>query len=95
MPTIPGLTWDINTVIAFGFGLLLIYLIGRVFFMPIRLIFKLLYNGIIGGLILWGLNFIGAYFGYTIAINPVTAVVVGFLGLPGVILLVLFKAFIG
>lgn len=95
MPTIPGITWDMNTIIAFGFGLLLIYLIGRIFFMPIRLIFKLLYNGIVGGLILWGLNFIGAYFGYTIAINPVTAVVVGFLGLPGVVLLVLFKTFIG
>jgi inhibitor of the pro-sigma K processing machinery len=94
MSFISGLNWDVNVVVAFIFGLLLIYLIGRVFLMPIKIIFRLIYNGIIGGLILWGLNFIGAYIGFTIAINPITALTVGFLGLPGVILLVLFKIFI-
>ncbi|MCX7781153.1 MAG: pro-sigmaK processing inhibitor BofA family protein [Negativicutes bacterium] len=94
MPFISNLAWDINVIIAFVFGLFLIYLIGRVLLMPIKLVFRLIYNGVIGGIILWALNFVGSYIGFTIAINPVTALIVGFLGLPGVILLVLFKIFI-
>lgn len=94
MPFFSGFNWDINVVIAFVFGLFLLYLIGRVFLMPIKLVFKLIYNGIIGGIMLWALNFVGAYAGFTIAINPITALIAGFLGIPGVILLVLFKIFI-
>ena len=90
MPVLP----EVNVIIAFVFGLLLLYIIGRVMLMPVRLVFKLIYNGLIGGVILWLINWVGAYFGFTIAINVVTALVVGFLGLPGVILLVVFKLFI-
>ena len=90
MPIIP----DFNIIIAFAFGLLLLYIIGRVLLMPIRIVFRLIYNGLIGGVILWLLNWVGAYLGFTIAINAVTALVVGFLGLPGVVLLVLFKLFV-
>ncbi|HMM23096.1 MAG TPA: pro-sigmaK processing inhibitor BofA family protein [Selenomonadales bacterium] len=94
MPGIPGLSWDFNVVIAFAFGILLIYLIGRLFLMPLKLIFRLVYNAIVGALVLWALNYVGGHFGFTIAINPITALVVGFLGLPGVIILILFKLFI-
>ena len=90
MPIFP----EFNVIIAFVFGLLLLYIIGRVLLMPLRLVFKLIYNGLIGGIILWLLNWVGAYFGFTIANNVATAVIVGFLGIPGVILLVVFKLFI-
>lgn len=90
MPVLP----EVNVIIAFAFGLLLLYIVGRVFLMPLRLVFRLIYNGIIGGVILWLINLVGSHIGFTIAINPVTALVVGFLGLPGVVLLVLFKLFI-
>jgi inhibitor of the pro-sigma K processing machinery len=94
MPSIPGFSWDLHVILAYLFGILLIYFIGRLFLMPLRLVFRLIYNGIIGGLMLWGLNFIGGYFGFTIAINPITALIAGILGIPGVILLVLFKIFV-
>lgn len=90
MPNLP----DVNVIIAFGFGILLLYIVGRMLLMPIRLVFRLIYNGLIGGVILWMINWIGAHFGFLIAINPVTALVVGFLGLPGVVLLIMFKLFI-
>ena len=93
MPILPfGL--ELNVIVAYAFGIILIYLIGRMFLMPIKLVFKLIYNGIIGGIMLWAVNFIGSYFGFIIGINPITALVAGFLGLPGVILLILFKIFI-
>jgi len=85
---------NFNVILAYAFGIVLIYLIGRMFLMPIKLIFRLIYNGLIGGVMLWALNFAGAYVGFNIAINPITALVAGFLGLPGVVLLALFKIFI-
>lgn len=94
MPSIPGLTWDWNVIVAFVFGIFLIFLIGKLFLMPIKLVFRLVYNAIIGGIMLWIVNFIGGHFGFTIAINPLTALIAGFLGLPGVILLILFKLFV-
>ncbi len=85
---------EFNVIIAYAFGIILIYLIGRMLTMPIRIVLKLIYNGLVGGLLLWVVNFIGAYFSFTIGINPITALIAGFLGIPGVILLILFKLFI-
>ncbi len=93
LPNIPGLTWDWNVIIAFIFGIFLLYLIGRLFVVPIQLILKLIYNAIIGGIMLLIVNFIGGYFDFAIAINPITALIAGFLGLPGVVLLILYYNF--
>lgn len=90
MPEIPGL----NVILAYAFGILLIYLVGRMLLMPLKLIFRLIYNGAVGGLMLWLLNLAGAYIDFHIAINPATALIAGFLGIPGVILLILLKLFI-
>ncbi|BBB90852.1 MAG TPA: pro-sigmaK processing inhibitor BofA family protein [Methylomusa anaerophila] len=95
MPNLQMFGFEFNVIIAYIFGIILIYLIGRVFLMPIKLVFKLIYNALIGGLMLWVVNFIGSHFAFTIGINPVTALIAGFLGLPGVVLLILFKIFIG
>jgi inhibitor of the pro-sigma K processing machinery len=92
MGILPSL--ELNVIIAYAFGIVLIYLVGRMLTMPIRIVFKLIYNGIVGGVMLWIVNFVGAYFNFTIGINPITALVAGFLGIPGVILLILFKLFI-
>lgn len=91
MPAIPG---EFNVIFAYAFGIILIYLIGRIFLMPLKLIFRLIYNGIIGGIMLWVVNIVGGYIGFAIGINVITALIAGFLGIPGVILLILFKIFI-
>jgi inhibitor of the pro-sigma K processing machinery len=85
---------EYNVILAYVFGIILLYVVGRMFLMPIKLIFRLIYNALIGGAMLWALNFVGLHIGFTIAINPITALVAGFLGLPGVILLILFKLFV-
>lgn len=87
-------TGSFQVVLAYIFGIILIYLVGRIFVMPIKFVFKLIYNGLIGGIMLWVLNLLGSYIGFTIGINPLTALIAGFLGLPGLLLLILFKIFI-
>ena len=82
---------ELSVIAAYVVGILAIYFIGKMFLMPVRIVWKLIYNGIIGGIMLWVVNFVGASFGFTIGINFVSALVAGFLGIPGVILLILFK----
>lgn len=82
---------DLGTIFYYIIGLFLLYIIGIILVWPIKKIIKLIGNGILGGLTLLLFNFIGKYFGLSIAINPLNAIIVGFLGVPGVILLLLLQ----
>lgn len=82
---------DYTAVIAYAFGLILLYMVGRVLLAPLRMVLKLIYNALIGGIVLVVLNFFGSHFGLYIAVNPITALLVGFLGVPGIILLLIVK----
>ena len=82
---------DVGTLLAFIFGLFLLYIVGMLLVIPIKMILKLIANGVIGGLLLLLFNLIGGFLGLSLAINPITAVTVGFLGIPGVILLLILQ----
>ena len=82
---------DFAAVIAYAIGLLLLYIVGRVLLFPLRILLRLLYNGIAGGIVLLLINFIGGFIGLNIAVNVVTALVVGFLGIPGIVLLLILR----
>lgn len=82
---------EISLIIAYAVGLIAVYFIGKMFLMPVKLIWKLIYNGIIGGVMLWLVNLVGAGFNFELGINFVSVLVAGFLGIPGVILLIVFK----
>jgi inhibitor of the pro-sigma K processing machinery len=82
---------DTNIVLAFGVGVLLLYLVGRVLVVPLKFFARLLINAVIGGVLLWVLNIFGNLIGLHIPINPVTALAAGFLGIPGVVLLVVLQ----
>lgn len=82
---------DYLTLFAYLFALLFIFIVARLLFLPIKWLLKLIYNALIGGIILWVLNVIGGNFGITVAINPFTALLVGFLGIPGVVLLLILQ----
>lgn len=71
-----------------------IIVIGKIFIVPIKFIIKLLINSIIGGILLYLINLVGAIWGFHIGINIITAVIVGLLGIPGAILLVVVQLFI-
>lgn len=80
-----------TTILAYLAGLLLLYIVGMLLVIPIRILIKLLINAIIGGVVLFFFNLIGGLFGTTIAINPLNAIIVGVLGVPGVILLLILQ----
>ena len=86
-----GIGIELNVILAYAFGLILLYIIGYLLLVPIKWIVKLVYNGIVGGVMLLILNFVGGLFDYGIAINPITALVAGFLGIPGVIVMMIIR----
>ena len=66
---------------------LLVFLLLRIIAMPVKLTIKLLLNSACGFICLWLLNWISGFTGIFFPINPVTAVIAGFLGLPGIVVL--------
>lgn len=89
-----GIGIELSVIFAYALGLILLYVIGYLLLFPFKWILKLIYNGIIGGILLLVVNLIGKLIGFSIAINPITALVAGFLGLPGVIMLILLEKII-
>jgi len=85
---------DIFTILAVFLAIGAIYIIGMLLVVPIRIIIKFIINGIIGAVILFFLNVFGGFIGINIAINPITALVAGFLGVPGILLLLFLQYFL-
>ncbi len=50
---------------------------------------------VIGGAVLYAFDFVARPYGYSIGVNPVTASVLGVLGLPGAALLVVWRGLYG
>jgi inhibitor of the pro-sigma K processing machinery len=86
---------DIKTLLAYTIGTIFLFFVGRVLTDPMKILLKLIYNGILGGLALILINLVGELFGFHIALNAVTAFVAGILGVPGVALLVIVKLVYG
>ncbi len=63
----------------------------RIFTLPIRFIFRLLWSTLVGYLLLFLFNAVGSLIGLTLSVNTLTAVIVGVLGIPGLILLLLVR----
>lgn len=58
---------------------------------PLRWIFKLLLNAVMGFVMLFVVNFFGGFLGIELGMNLINALVAGFLGVPGIILLIALK----
>lgn len=86
---------DTNTIIVYIACICFLFIFGRIFILPIKSILKLVLNSILGGLIIYIINVIGGLFAFHIGLNYITAILVGILGIPGAMLLVILKIFIG
>lgn len=82
---------DINVLLAAGFGLLVLYFVLKMLFAPARFLLRLLLCSGLGGVILLLFNTVAGYFGIQIGINAVTALIVGYMGAPGLVMLVLVQ----
>lgn len=84
-----------TNVITFLACICFIFLFGKILIVPIQKILKLVVNSLLGGLVIYVINLIGANFGFHIGLNIVTSMIVGLLGLPGTVVLILIRLFLG
>ena len=82
-----------NALVIFG-CIVVLWIIGKIFSVPLKALFKLIINSVLGGLLIFIINLIGAVWTFHIGLNIVTAILVGILGIPGAVLLVILKLFI-
>ncbi len=57
-------------------------------------VLRLLINSVLGFIVLFLYNFIGAYWGLSLGLNIFNAVVIGLFGVPGFALLLILKALV-
>ncbi len=87
-----GIGIELNVILAYVFGLVLLYLLGWVFIISTKLLIKLIINSVLGVIFLIVFNLIaGTFFDFSIGVNPLSALTVGFLGVPGMLLLIVLK----
>lgn len=79
------------SLLAFAAGLFVLWLLFKLIAFPIKILWKLLINAIVGAVILLIFNLLGGIIGVTLAITPLNALVAGILGVPGVIILLIVK----
>ena len=85
---------ELSVFLTYAGALLLILLLGKIFLWPLKLIGTLLISSLVGGVLILVVNLIAGMFGLLlIPLNIITAVVVGVLGIPGVILLLILFLF--
>ena len=86
-----GMEYEIGLILAYGFGIALLYLAGYLLLAPMRVLGKFLVNSILGGVALVIINFLGDFLGFHVPLNFFSSIIVGFLGVPGVALLFLLE----
>ena len=84
-----------SNIITFLACICFIFIFGRIFIVPIRKILKIILNSILGGVVIYLINFIGANFVFHIGLNIFTSLMIGLLGLPGSVCLIIIKLLIG
>lgn len=83
-----------NSVITFLACIVFLFLFGRIFILPLKSIFKLILNSVLGGVLIYIINLIGGAWGFSIGLNFFTSIFVGILGIPGAILLIILQLII-
>lgn len=82
---------DLSVFLTYAGAVLLIFIFGRLLLWPLKVILKLAVNSLIGGLVIILINAVGTGFGILIPLNVLNALIVGVLGLPGAILLLILS----
>lgn len=82
---------DFNSVITILTCIIVLFIFGKIFLWPLKSTLKLIFNSVLGGVCIYIINLIGANFRFHIGLNILTSVLVGLLGLPGALLLIILK----
>jgi len=81
----------IDVIFAYIFGIMMLFLLAKLLLVPIKIIWKLIVNALVGGVALFLLNIIGGLFGLHIQINIITALITGIFGVTGIVMILILQ----
>ena len=73
---------DTNSIIIYLACIFFLFLFGKIFVVPLKILLKIIINSILGGILIFFINLIGGIFNLHIGLNIITSIIVGVLGLP-------------
>ena len=85
---------DFNLIITFIACICFLFILGKLFLIPLKILGKILLNSILGGILIYLINFIGINFDFHIGLNFFTTIFIGILGIPGAIILIFLRLLI-
>lgn len=80
-----------SSILVYILAVIGVCLIAKLLSAPLKLVFKLLANAVIGAIALLIINYIGSFFSFHIDLNFITALIAGALGVPGIIILFILE----
>jgi len=86
---------DTKVILVFIACIAVLFIFGKSFLSPIQKVFKLIINSCLGAVLIFIINLIGTSFDFHIGLNIINAIIVGLLGIPGAVLLIILKIFCG
>lgn len=84
---------QIGVLLTYAGVIILIFIVGKLFVWPIKLVLKLLASSLIAGAAIVLINTAGTGFGIAIPLNVLNALTAGVLGIPGLVMLLIFSLF--
>ena len=85
---------ETNMIITFFSCIIILFIVGRIFILPLKKVLKIIVNSVLGGVLIYIINFCGASVGFHIGLNIGTSIFVGILGVPGAVFLIILKLMI-
>ncbi len=82
---------NLYILLAWIAGIMIVFAFGKALKVPLRIALRLFINGLLGGFIILLINLFGQWIDFHISLNILSALIVGTLGIPGVILLIILK----
>lgn len=76
---------QIGVFLTYAGMIIMIFLFGKIFMWPLKILVRLTVNSLVGGLVILLINAAGIY----IPMNMITALIAGTLGVPGAVLLLI------
>ena len=81
---------EVGIFLAYAAGMLIVYLAGRFLLVPLKWTGRIMINSAAGGVLILMINWLGAGLGVFVPLNLITALTVGILGVPGLVMLLVF-----
>lgn len=80
-----------GTVVGYLLGILIVFVAAKIFFVPLKKALRVVLNSVIGVVVLVIINLFSPFLHIYIGVNPVSALLLGLLGVPGLCLLMILQ----